>query len=107
MGCRSQLRFFLQLYADVGLVIQASKTEQGQEITFIGFLLSITRMSIRMEKVQCRAMLLELSSCLRDIAANNRLPTSTIAHICGKLNWYAEVVQTDRVMLRCWWDYLR
>ena len=107
VGCRSHLRFFLQLCADVGLVIQASKTEQGQEITFIGFLLSTTRMSIRMEKVQCRAMLLELSSCLRDIAANIRLPTSTIAHICGKLNWYAEVVQTGRVMLRCWWDYLR
>ena len=105
--CDADLATLLLLCHDVGLVIQESKTEQGQEITFLGFLISTIRMTIRMEKVQCRAMLLELVSCLHDVEFNRRLPTSTIAHICGKLNWYAEVVQTGRVMLRCWWDYLR
>ena len=50
-ACDRDLSTFLHLCQEVGLFIQESKTERGQDVTFLGYPISTITMTIRMEKV--------------------------------------------------------
>jgi len=64
-------------------------------------------MTIRFDKVQSRGFAAQLRKYLKLLEAGKDLDHGTIRHVCGKLNWFSEVVQSGRIHHRSWWDYER
>ena len=93
---------------DVGFPIAPNKREVGQSLVILGFLVDSKSMTIRVDEIQARGLLLTLEDCLSKIRENLALiPHSFVHHICGKLNWFCEIVQSGRCYLRSWWLYLK
>ena len=95
------------MFRAIGFYIADDKREFGQRLTFLGVLIDSTKMTMSFDPVQVTSVLTLLTYCLSQIRLHKALPKSTIEHICGKLNWYSEVVQSGRLHLRSWWSYLR
>lgn len=92
----------------VGLAIAPGKREIAQSLTVLGFQVDSSSMSIRVDEVQARGLWLTLDECLSKIQENlSLIPHSFIHHICGKLNWFCEIVQSGRCYLRAWWLFLK
>jgi hypothetical protein len=62
-------------------------------------------MTIRIDPVQAAGFRLQLVQYRKDLFHNKSLPKSIVLHIAGKLNWYAEVVQTGRLHVHWLWAY--
>ena len=90
-----------------GFSMTKEKFQYGQQIVFIGVLLDTVTMSMRFDATQARGMRLQLQSYLDKIRSGGHLDHTTVRHVCGKLNWYAEVVQSGRLHIKSWWDYER
>jgi hypothetical protein len=103
----NKLEVVHHFFADIGLVINTAKDESGQVLTFLGVLLDSVNMTMRFDPVQSKAMRLELTVSLRRLSGGLHLDHTTVRHICGKLNWYSEVLQSGRIHLRSWWMYER
>jgi hypothetical protein len=95
------------MFRAVGFYIADDKREFGQRLTFLGVLIDSTTMTMSFDPIQVQSVLTLLTYCISQIRLRKLLPKSTIEHICGKLNWYSEVVQSGRLHLRSWWSYLR
>jgi hypothetical protein len=97
-----------EMIKSVGFSIAAGKREIGQSLIILGFLVDSKEMTIRVDEVQARGLYLTLNECLVKIKEDLALiPHSFIHHICGKLNWFCEIVQSGRCYLRAWWLYLK
>jgi hypothetical protein len=89
-----------------GFVMAEEKFDYGQRLVFLGILLDCTTMTMRFDAVQARAFRLELLH-FRDLLSDGKpVPATMLRHLCGKLNWYAEVVQSGRLHTRPFWVYL-
>lgn len=95
------------IFTDVGLDMQDDKLEFGQELPFLGVLIDTNTMTLRFDATQSKGVRLQLESYLRCIKARKHLDHTTIRHVCGKLNWYSEVVQSGRIHIKSWWNYER
>ena len=91
----------------VGFLMALEKEEIGQRIVFLGILINTITMRLSFEHMQCVAMTLELQQHLAILLAGHNLDRTTIRHVAGKLNWYAEVVQSGRLHIRSWWLYFK
>jgi len=92
---------------DCGFTMSADKQEFGRQLPFLGILIDTNTMTLRFEATQSRGTRLQLIAYLHDIVKGKHLDHSTIRHVCGKLNWYSEVVQSGRIHIKSWWDYER
>jgi hypothetical protein len=90
-----------------GFAMSKDKFQYGQQVVFIGVLLDTVTMTMRFDPTQARGMRLQLRAYLDEIVAGRHLDHSTVRHVCGKLNWYSEIVQSGRMHLKSWWDYER
>lgn len=85
----------------------SQKTKLSQKEVLLGVLLDTTTMTMRFDATQAQGTRILLEQQLTIIAGNKHPDTTIIRHICGKLNWYAEVIQSGRLHLAYWWQYER
>jgi hypothetical protein len=95
------------IFEDSGFAMSVDKFQCGQQLVFIGVLIDTVTMTLRFESTQARGMRLQLETYLNEICKGSHLDHTTIRHVCGKLNWYSEVVQSGRMHNKSWWDYQR
>lgn len=95
------------MFEDIGLVMAVEKFRYGQLLVYLGVLIDTTTMTIRFDPTQAKGMRIQLSQYLAQIIIGKHLDHTTIRHVCGKLNWYSEVVQSGRIHLKSWWLYER
>lgn len=104
---RRQLQCFCSMLEACGFSMSAEKFQYGQKIVFIGVLIDTSTMTMRFDATQARGMRMQLEMYLERILRGSHLDHSTIRHVCGKLNWYSEIVQSGRLHIKSWWDYER
>ena len=66
-------------------------------ILFLGILIDSTTMTVRMDVVVANSFRLELEIYLGMLIAGKHLDYHLIRPICGKLNWFAEILQSGRL----------
>ena len=93
------------IFVAIGFTIAMEKNEYGQCITFLGFLLDTVQMTVRIDQVQAKGMKIQMESYLYNISNNKYIDKSTIMSVAGKLNWYAEIIQSGRIHIKPWWDF--
>ena len=106
-ACDRHLAEITAIFVSIGLVIQQEKTERGQVVEYLGITYNSVTMKLSFAKAQCVAMALELQSSLYLISSGRSPSASIIAHICGKLTWYAGVIQSGRIKICSWWALMR
>ena len=106
-AAKQSLHTLCEMFEKCGFSMSIDKFQYGQQVVFIGVLIDTVTMTMRFDSVQARGMRLQLEAYLAQISAGRHLDHSTIRHVCGKLNWYAEIVQSGRVHIKSWWDYER
>lgn len=95
------------MFESCGFGMSVDKFQYGQQIVFIGVLIDTVTMTIRFDSTQARGMRLQLLAYMDRIRAGHHLDHTTTRHVCGKLNWYSEIVQSGRLHIRPWWEYER
>lgn len=95
----------IALLESVGFYMAADKLEYGRQLVFLGVLIDTMNMTLRFDKTQSRGMMMQMESYLSVLQSSQNLDHSTVRHVCGKLNWYAEVVQSGRLHIQAWWLY--
>lgn len=96
-----------KFFEDIGLSMATDKFKYGQQLVYLGVLIDTINMTVRFDAIQSKGMRIQLTAYLEDIITGTHLDHTTIRHVCGKLNWYSELVQSGRVHLRSWWQYER
>ena len=87
--------------------MNASKFKYGQQIVFLGILIDSVTMTVRFDPISAKSFRIELQVHLNALLANKHLDFHCIRPICGKLNWFAELVQSGRLHITSCWNYLR
>jgi hypothetical protein len=62
-------------------------------------------MSIRIDPIQAGGFLAQLSIYETNLLTKRSLDLTTLRHISGKLNWYAEIICSGRLHIRSLWKY--
>lgn len=104
---RSSMHRLCTMFEECGFGMSVDKFQYGQQIVFIGVLIDTVTMTLRFDSTQARGMRLQLEAYMERIRRGHHLDHTTTRHVCGKLNWYAEVVQSGRLHIKPWWDYER
>ena len=89
----------------VGFTMAKEKSKTGKQVTWLGILIDSTTMSIRIDPTQAGGFLAQLSVYESDLLLKRYLDLSTLRHISGKLNWYAEIICSGRLHIRSLWKY--
>jgi hypothetical protein len=95
----------IKMLESVGFHMAPEKTEYGQQLVFLGVLIDSVNMTLRFESVQAKGMKAQMESYAQQLRRRDDLDHTTIRHVCGKLNWYCEVVQSGRCHTKAWWLY--
>ena len=64
-------------------------------------------MTIRFDSVSAKGFRVELQVDFDILLDNKHLDINIVRPICGKLNWYAEIVQSGRIHIQSFWNYFR
>ncbi len=100
-----KMEVLISVLESAGFYMSADKTEYGQQLVFLGVLIDTVRMILRFEKTQSRGMMVQMEAYLKTLESGGQLDHTTIRHVCGKFNWFSEVVQSGRLHTRAWWLY--
>ena len=95
-----------ELLTSVGFAI-SDKTKLGQREVLLGVMVDTSSMRIRFDPVQSDGVRRSLQSALHVIRQKGNPDQSLVRHLCGKLNWYAEALQSGRLHLASWWKYCK
>ena len=79
----------------------------GQQLVFLGVLIDTVHMTLRFDKLAAKSFATQLRLYCSWIEEGRPLSSSLVSHVAGKLNWFAEVVQSGRLHIRSWWTYHR
>ncbi len=93
------------MFEEAGFGMAKEKNQIGQVLTFLGVEIDTVTMTMRFDPTQSLGMRLEMEAFRGRLIKGSHLDHTTIRHVCGKLNWYSEVVQSGRLHLRSWWKY--
>lgn len=104
---KEQMHKLSTMFEKCGFSMSVDKFQYGQQIVFIGVLIDTETMTMRFDATQARGTRLQLQSYMELITKGRHLDHTTVRHVCGKLNWYSEVVQSGRMHIQSWWDYER
>ena len=91
----------------VGLVTSDKKTQFGQRVLVIGFLLDTTRMSVSFDPASAHGFALQLMHYITILLDHGDVSHHQWEHVCGKLSHYSEIVQAGRCHMWYCWAYLR
>lgn len=95
-----------ELLTSVGFAI-SDKTKLGQREVLLGVTVDTTSMRVSFDPTQCDGVRRSLQSALHVIRHKGNPDQSLVRHLCGKLNWYAEALQSGRLHLASWWKYCK
>lgn len=104
---KAKLDKLSQILISCGFYMSVEKNEHGKRMTFLGVELNTETMRLSFDRTQSKGMRIQLESYLEKIVSRNHLDPGVIRHVCGKLNWYSEVVQSGRIHIASWWNYQR
>lgn len=93
-----------QLLIETGFYL-SEKTKLSQSEVLLGVLADTRTMTLRFDPTQCQGMRLILEDQISRIQQDKSPDVSLVRHICGKLNWYAEILQSGRLHISQWWNY--
>ena len=103
---RKSMSGIVSMLVDIGLAMAEHKFDFGQQLTFLGVKLDTVTMRMSFDSLQCQVMVVLLTGHLDSLERCQRIPYTEAVHVCGKLNWLAEVLQAGRVHTSSWWKYL-
>ena len=92
--CLTQMRTFSNMYESCGFTMNPAKFKYGQHIVFLGILIDSISMTVRFDPISAKSFRIELEVYLAILLADKHLTIQDIRPICGKLNWFAELVQS-------------
>ena len=95
------------IFESIGFTMQRDKYKYGQQVLFLGLLIDSTTMTVRIEAVVAKSFRIELEIYLRILIGGKHLDHHLIRPICGKLNWFAEILQSGRLHIHSFWNYLK
>ena len=101
------LQTLCRMLENCGFAMSKDKFQCGQQIVFLGVLIDTVTMTLRFDATQARGMRLQLQAYMDGLQRGRHVDHGTIRHVCGKLNWYSEIVQSGRLHSKSWWDYER
>lgn len=84
-----------------------SKRRFGQQEVLLGIRIDTVAMTLSFDPVQCAGMTTLLTRIRSQVVKHSMEEFYLTRHICGKLNWFSEVVQSGRCHTRSWWIYLK
>lgn len=93
------------MFHSIGLTMNPDKFKLGQQVIYLGILIDSETMTLRFEATQSTGFRLQLEYYLSILLSNDQIQHSAIRPICGKLNWYAEIIQSGRLHIQTWWLY--
>ena len=102
---QKKMEVLIEVLESIGFYMSVDKLEFGQQLVFLGVLIDTVKMSLRFDKTQSEGMLLQMELYLQHLRSGLDLDHTTIRHVCGKLNWFSEVVQSGRGHTKAWWLY--
>jgi len=105
--CLSQMQTICNVFEICGFTMNATKFKYGQQIVFLGILIDSVTMTVRFDSISAKSFRIELQVYLNLLLVNKHLDFHCIRPICGKLNWFAELVQSGRLHITSCWNYLR
>ena len=101
------MRIISNVFESCGFTMNADKFKYGQQIVFLGILIDSVSMTERFDPISVKSFRIELEVYLNILLADNHLEIQDIRPICGKLNWFAELVQSGRMHITSCSNYLR
>lgn len=100
-------RALADLFESIGLAMATEKNKYGTSVKFLGIILDTVEMRMRIDDVQAHGTRLMLEEVRLKVKKGQVVGRSTWYHLAGKLNWFAEVVQSGRLHTHVFWDFLR
>jgi hypothetical protein len=104
---QAHMRSLSDTFERCGFVMAPDKFDYGQKLVFCGVLIDTTTMTLRFEPIAVAGFRSQLSHYLDLINSGVEVDRGAIHHVCGKLEWFSEVVQSGRVHCHTWWSYLK
>ena len=104
---KKNLYALMAIMISIGLSFGADKEEIAQQVVFLGVLINTVTMKMSFERTGAQAFLVQLVECQSTLLDGGILSPTQTRSIAGKLNWYAEVLQSGRLHIRSWWCLLR
>lgn len=95
------------MYHSVGLGMQEDKNSCGQVVKYLGIVIDTLTMTIRIDPIQALGTRLLLEDLMTHLRRGKPLNHGMMYHLAGKLNWFAEVLQSGRLHTHGFWDFLR
>jgi hypothetical protein len=105
-GAVVALQLLIRTVEGLGMSIAADKTQLGQVVRFIGFLIDTKRMVVSFDPASTQGFLRVLEQAMVSLAHGYNLDRALIVHIAGKLNHYAAVFQAGKLHVSTLWGYL-
>ena len=105
--CSERLRLMQQVVVSLGLQVSTDKTQLGQQVKFIGFLVDAVNMVVSFDRVSVAAFIEILRQAIWCLSVGRGWDHAFALHVAGKLNHYASVVQAGRLRLATLWAYVR
>lgn len=96
-----------KILVDCGFHMAPEKNTYGQQVKYLGVLLDSVSMTMRIDPLQAKGTRHILHKVYGDIKVGNPIEAGTINHLAGKLNWFAEFIQSGRLHNTLWWRYMR
>lgn len=100
------LRRIEDLLVSAGFTI-SDKTRVSTREVLLGVMVDTPTMRLMFDPTQSQGMAATLSSFLPLLHHQTPPDPSLVRHICGKLNWYGEILQSGRLRTSRWWQYCR
>ena len=93
---RAKVATACSILTAIGFYIAMEKNEFGQQLTYLGVLLDTVSMMCRIDPTQAKGMRIQLEIYIEKIISNKVIDKGTVNSVCGKLNWFSEVLQSGR-----------
>lgn len=95
------------MFESIGLGMATEKNKYGTSVKFLGVIIDTVAMRLRIDGLQALGTRLLLQEVRIKLAKDQKVGKGTWYHLAGKLNWFAEVVQSGRLHTHSFWDFLR
>lgn len=96
-----------EMFESIGLGMATEKNKYGTSVKFLGVVIDTVAMRLRIDGVQALGTRLLLQEVRIKLVKKQRVGHGTWYHLAGKLNWFAEVVQSGRLHTHSFWECLR
>jgi len=102
---KAHMAFIVAILVAIGLTMAEDKFEYGQRLVFLGILYDTVAMTMAFDEVQCQVVATMLRDFRVKLLAGRAISYTERVQLCGKLNWFGEILQSGRVHTAAWWRY--